>query len=63
MTAAIRKGAWFISACDGDCHGCGREFGEGDEIRADGDGGFEARRCCGNDARWLMVVAQNGRER
>lgn len=36
---------WFVAAYDGDCSGCGQEFQEGDEIRADGFGGYEAR-CC-----------------
>lgn len=63
MTVTIRKGAWFIAACDGDCHGCGREFGEGDEIRADGDGGFEARACCGDAARRMVAAIDNGCER
>lgn len=47
MTTTTRPGPWFITAVAGDCHSCGREFVEGDEIRADGDGGFEARNCCG----------------
>jgi hypothetical protein len=42
-------GPWFIAAYDGDCSGCGQEFSEGDEIRADGQGGWLAR-CCGGDS-------------
>lgn len=42
-------GPWFIAAYDGDCAGCGDEFCEGDEIRADGEGGWLARCCGGGD--------------
>jgi hypothetical protein len=41
-------GPWFIAAYDGDCSGCGADFEDGDEIRADGEGGWLAR-CCGAD--------------
>jgi hypothetical protein len=44
-----RRAAWFSSRYDGDCSNCSRHFDSGDEIRADGDGGWEARECCGED--------------
>jgi hypothetical protein len=44
------RGPWFASRYDGDCDGCGADFGEGDDIRADGSGGWEAKDCCGEDA-------------
>lgn len=40
-------GPWFPSRYDGNCETCGADFGEGEEIRADGSGGWEARECCG----------------
>lgn len=42
------KGPWVRATWPGDCSGCGDEFGEDDEIRADGSGGWEAR-CCDDD--------------
>ena len=44
----LRKGPWFCAAYDGECV-CGVSFYEGDLIRADGDGGWEAGDCCGDD--------------
>lgn len=44
----VYYGPWFIAAYDGQCAGCGDEFCEGDEIRADGSRGWLAR-CCGGD--------------
>ena len=41
---------WFPSRYDGNCGSCGADFGGGEEIRADGSGGWEARECCGDDA-------------
>jgi hypothetical protein len=43
------KGPWFDSAYDGDCSGCYTSFLSGDVIRADGDGGWEAQDCCGDE--------------
>lgn len=40
---------WFPARYDGNCESCGADFGEGEEIRADGSGGWEARECCGSD--------------
>lgn len=40
------KGPWFVAAYDGMCP-CGVSFYEGDRIRADGDGDWEAQACCG----------------
>lgn len=39
------KGPWFIASRPGDLSCCGDECEEGDEIRADGEGGYEGR-CC-----------------
>ena len=41
-------GPWFIAAYNGTCAGCGEDVGPGDEIRADGHGGWEGR-CCDLD--------------
>jgi hypothetical protein len=41
------KGPWFRAAYDGECAACFAAFFEGDLIRADGDGGWEAQECCG----------------
>lgn len=41
------KGPWFEAQYDGECAGCSVSFYEGDRIRADGDGGWEAEECCG----------------
>ena len=48
-TAAHREGSgpWFIAAYNGSCSGCGEDIAPDDEIRADGDGGWERRECCG----------------
>lgn len=43
------KGDWFESKYHGTCSNCFDDFDEGDEIRADGQGGWEARQCCGDD--------------
>lgn len=40
-------GNWFPARFDGDCDGCGADFGEGEDIRADGKGGWQGRECCG----------------
>lgn len=40
-------GRWFHSRYDGSCDGCGAYFTEGEEIRADGEGGWQGRECCG----------------
>ncbi len=40
---------WFAAAFESDCDGCGCRIFEGDIIRADGDGGYEGRDCCGDD--------------
>lgn len=42
-------GPWFTAAYSGDCDQCGNYFFEGDEIRADGEGGWQGRECCGDD--------------
>ena len=42
-------GPWFYASYDGDCTTCGSPYEEGDFIRADGDGGWEAQDCCGKD--------------
>lgn len=45
----MRKGSWFPARFPGECDGCGGAFDEGDDIRADGQGGWEAYDCCGAD--------------
>jgi hypothetical protein len=40
-------GRWFTSRYDGSCSTCFADYGEGEEIRADGEGGWQARECCG----------------
>lgn len=40
-------GRWFRSSYDGDCDVCGAAMFEGDEIRADGEGGWQGQECCG----------------
>jgi hypothetical protein len=44
------KGPWFYASYSGECAGCTRAFDEGDLIRADGFGDWEAKECCGDDA-------------
>ena len=41
------KGPWFIANYRGECSTCFREFEPGDEIRADGEGGYECLDPCG----------------
>lgn len=43
-----QPGPWFSAAYEGNCSQCGDEFSSGDLIRADGEGGWQAR-CCGRD--------------
>jgi hypothetical protein len=44
------KGPWITARHDGTCSGCGGMVtGDVDEIRADGEGGWEAKDCCGED--------------
>ncbi|WP_214103200.1 hypothetical protein [Acrocarpospora catenulata] len=43
-------GRWFAAQFPGDCAGCGERFEEGDEIRWDGEGGYLAECCGGDDA-------------
>ncbi|MGP4092981.1 hypothetical protein [Nonomuraea sp. KM90] len=40
-------GPWFHAGYPGEC-ACGASFDEGDQIRADGEGGWVAE-CCGGD--------------
>lgn len=44
---AVTKGPWFIASYPGECSGwgCGMPFMDGDTIRADGEGGWEAQEC------------------
>lgn len=42
-------GPWFEARYDGECAGCGDEFEAGEEIRADGEGGYLCGNC-GEDA-------------
>lgn len=43
------KGPWFGATYDGECDGCGNSVSEGDQIRADGQGGWECEEWCGQD--------------
>jgi hypothetical protein len=45
LLAQVNKGVWFPASWPSECSSCGIVFDAGDEIRADGDGGWEAR-CC-----------------
>jgi len=38
-------GPWFIAGYHGACSACGFDIEPGDEIRADGQGGWECREC------------------
>jgi hypothetical protein len=40
---------YFESRYDGTCSNCYERFTEGDEIRADGEGGWRGRECCGHE--------------
>lgn len=46
-TASEPPGPWVQAAWGGECDGCGQDYDEGDEIRADGSGGWEGK-CCEN---------------
>jgi len=39
---------YFPARYDGSCSSCGDHFDEGDQIRADGSGGWEGEDCCGD---------------
>lgn len=41
-----RPGPWFPARFDSDSLDCGHSVAEGDEIRADGEGGYECRELC-----------------
>lgn len=43
--AGSGKGRWFRANFDSECSGCDGAIGEGEDIRADGFGGWEGR-CC-----------------
>lgn len=42
-------GPWFEARYGGECSNCFAGFTPGDIIRADGQGGYELRECCGDD--------------
>lgn len=44
-----RTPPWFPARYDGSCDSCGADFAEGERIRADGSGGWEAEECCGGE--------------
>lgn len=46
-SAAVR---YFPARYDGSCDTCGADFAQDDQIRSDGNGGWEAEDCCGNGA-------------
>lgn len=47
--SADGPGPWFYASYAGDCSGCCAPYDEGDLIRADGNGEWEAQDCCGDD--------------
>lgn len=47
MTTHTNKGPWFIASYGGECSTCFRTTEKGDEIRADGEGGWECLDPCG----------------
>jgi hypothetical protein len=42
-------GPWFTARFDSDCDGCGGLIEEGDQIRADGEGGYICEDCGADD--------------
>jgi hypothetical protein len=48
-TIDSQMGKWFHANYDGTCSVCGEAFEEGDEIRADGSGGWQGRYCCAEE--------------
>lgn len=38
-------GPWFPARFDSECDGCGDPIDEGDQIRADGEGGYVCEGC------------------
>ncbi len=52
-------GPWFAAAYSGSCSGCGEDIEDGDEIRADGGGGWERRECCGEDEDAFPVIGSD----
>lgn len=42
------RGPWFEANYPGDCSQCSSRFFDGDEIRADGEGDWQGRNCCGH---------------
>lgn len=49
LLAKSQQGRWFTANYDGDCSVCGEDFEQGDDIRADGSGGWQGRYCCAED--------------
>jgi hypothetical protein len=49
LLARSQMGKWFHANYDGTCSVCGEAFEEGDEIRADGSGGWQGRYCCAEE--------------
>lgn len=45
---STRPGPWFTATYAGECDGCGGQIEPGDQIRADGEGGWQGE-CCGDD--------------
>jgi hypothetical protein len=45
VTSMSTLGPWFVAAYHGECDGCGADIDDGDEIRADGEGGYLCRDC------------------
>lgn len=45
ISGSSNAGPWFPARFEGECDGCFAPIDEGDEIRADGSGGWIGR-CC-----------------
>lgn len=54
-TTSTNWGRWFTAAYPGDCAECGEEIYEGDQIRANGEGGYLCSGCgrdCEEELAW-----------
>lgn len=47
-------GRWFTAGFDSECNGCGDRICEGEQARADGDGGYLCENCgeAPEDSEW-----------
>lgn len=53
-------GPWFTAQFDSECDDCGEDIEEGDQIRADGEGGYLCEEC-GQDEEDDLLDEINGR--